>query len=54
MQLPKLVADLDLGLAADLLPDARPGRAEAKIYRPDQAQFSAYLTVPSVAKVMIP
>jgi hypothetical protein len=32
---PKLVADLDLGLAAYLLTDARAGRAEAKVYAPD-------------------
>jgi hypothetical protein len=32
---PKLVADLDLGLAAYLLTDARAGRAEAKVYGPD-------------------
>jgi energy-coupling factor transporter ATP-binding protein EcfA2 len=35
MQFPKLVADLDLGLAADLLTDARPGRAKAKVYCAD-------------------
>jgi hypothetical protein len=28
-------ADLGLGLAADLLTNARPGRAKAEIYRPD-------------------
>jgi hypothetical protein len=31
------VADLDLGLVADLLTDARPGRAKAKIYASDVA-----------------
>jgi hypothetical protein len=35
MQFPKLVANLDLGLAADLLTDARPNRAEAKVRRAD-------------------
>jgi hypothetical protein len=35
VEFPELAADLDLGLAADLLTDARPGRAKAKVYRPD-------------------
>jgi hypothetical protein len=39
MQGPKLVADLDLGLTADLFTDARPGSAEAEVYR-------AYIPVP--------
>jgi hypothetical protein len=34
MQFPELVANLDLGLAADLFTDARPGGAKAKSTAP--------------------
>jgi hypothetical protein len=35
MQFPKLVANLNLGATADLLTDARPGRTEPEVHRPD-------------------